>query len=114
MEQYLLPRSFEETRIRQKALTPESYRPRRTVLITGITGQDGLYLTSFLATHPDYEYLIHGIVRKNSASLPILLRLKALYPKTLVQVHFGDLTDAYFITKLITSLRPDEIYNLAA
>jgi hypothetical protein len=46
----------------------------RTALITGITGQDGLYLTAFLLFHmKEYDYTIYGIVRKNSAAMPFLL-----------------------------------------
>ena len=89
-------------------------------LITGITGQDGLYLTSYLLTNPElpFTYIIHGVVRKNSATLPVLEKIikesRNLSTTGEAHLHFGDVTDSHFLDKLIRDTQPDEIYNLAA
>lgn len=76
----------------------------RTALITGITGQDGLYLTAYLLFHMrEYDYTIHGIVRKNSASMPFLLQYIEYLEKLSIGssrkliLHVGDITDQVFI-----------------
>jgi GDP-D-mannose dehydratase len=80
-------------------------KPTRRVLITGITGQDGLYLTSYLLFEcRDYNYEIHGIVRKNSANLPWLYQMEEVLSKNKltsirsITLHTGDLTDALFMS----------------
>lgn len=88
-------------------------RPK-TALITGITGQDGAYLAALLL---DKNYLVHGIKRR--ASLFNTARVDHLYQDPHVRdrrfiLHYGDLTDAGNIIRIIQRVQPDEIYNLAA
>lgn len=83
-------------------------------LITGITGQDGSYLTEFLLQK---GYSVHGIVRR--ASSFNTGRINHLYHDphvsgTRMQLHYGDLTDATRLGELIERIQPDELYNLAA
>lgn len=87
---------------------------KKKALITGITGQDGAYLTEFLL-NKDYE--VHGIKRR--ASLFNTERIDHLYQdphqtKLNFILHYGDLTDATNLIRLIQDVQPDEIYNLAA
>ena len=87
---------------------------RKKALITGITGQDGAYLAEFLL---DKDYEVHGIKRRSS--LFNTQRVDHLYQdpheKDLRFVlHYGDLTDAGNLTRIIQEVQPDEIYNLAA
>jgi GDPmannose 4,6-dehydratase len=86
----------------------------KRALITGITGQDGSYLSEFLL-HKGYE--VHGIVRRSSSFNRS--RIDHLYqdphlPKTKFFLHYGDLADSEQISYLLYNIRPDEIYNLAA
>jgi|GEM_PF-10895 len=86
----------------------------KKALITGITGQDGSYLAEFLL---DKGYEVYGIQR--ASSTPNTKRINHLVnlPENIIkQVHllYGDLTDSANITKIIESVKPDEIYNLAA
>ena len=85
-------------------------------LITGITGQDGLYLTAYLMSHTDYAYVVHGIVRKNSATLGLLEQIvkEGIKRGGEAHLHYGDVTDSQFMDLLIREVRPDEVYNLAA
>jgi len=93
----------------------------RTALITGITGQDGLYLVAYLLFHMrQYDYTVYGIVRKNSATLPFLqqyqdylAKLQIGSSRKLILVT-GDITDQMFMFKTIDRSQPQEIYNLAA
>jgi len=78
-------------------------------LITGITGQDGSYLTEFLV---EKGYEVHGIVRR--ASISNTARIDHLLAKNAVTLHDGDLSDALSLTRIISLVQPDEIYNLAA
>jgi GDPmannose 4,6-dehydratase len=87
---------------------------RKKALITGITGQDGAYLAEFLLKK-DYE--IHGIKRR--ASLFNTDRIDHLYqdphePDRRMILHYGDLTDATNLIRIVQDVQPDEIYNLAA
>jgi len=87
---------------------------RKRALITGITGQDGAYLAEFLLKK-DYE--IHGIKRR--ASLFNTDRIDHLYqdphePDRRMILHYGDLTDATNLIRIVQDVQPDEIYNLAA
>jgi hypothetical protein len=77
MESFLLPKSLIDY-AEAKPIVMTAERPLRKALITGITGQDGLYLTAFLLLDNSlpYKYEVHGIVRKNSAALPLLERLR--------------------------------------
>src|SRR3990167_5090946 len=86
---------------------PEDKQPK-TALITGITGQDGAYLSNLLL-HKGYK--VHGLRRR--ASLPNTDRLHSQIDKGLI-LHYGDMTDAGNIIRLVNDIQPDEIYNLAA
>ncbi|MCW2846965.1 MAG: gmd [Marmoricola sp.] len=86
----------------------------RTALITGITGQDGSYLAEFLLAK---GYEVHGIKRRSS--LLNTQRIDHIYedphdndPR--LHLHYGDLTDASNLTRIIQDVAPDEIYNLGA
>ncbi len=86
----------------------------KKALITGITGQDGSYLTEILLKK---GYLVHGVIRR--ASTFNTARINHLYqdPHTKDKklfLHYGDLSDAGSIRKIIYKIKPDEIYNLAA
>ncbi|WP_160674384.1 GDP-mannose 4,6-dehydratase [Clostridium sp. C8-1-8] len=86
----------------------------KKALITGITGQDGSYLTELLLSK-DYE--VHGIVRRhstiNTSRIDHLFENEAIGNKRLF-LHHGDLTDSSNLNRLIEKIRPVEIYNLAA
>lgn len=86
----------------------------KRALITGITGQDGAYLTELLL---DKGYEVHGIKRR--ASLFNTDRIDHLYQDshkadTRLFLHYGDMTDSMNLTAIIQKVQPDEIYNLAA
>lgn len=86
----------------------------KTALITGVTGQDGAYLAEFLL---EKGYHVHGIKRR--ASLFNTDRVDHLYQDPHESnrdfvLHYGDTTDATNLLRVIQSVRPDEIYNLAA
>jgi len=87
--------------------------PRRA-LITGITGQDGAYLTELLLSK---GYEVHGIKRR--ASLFNTDRIDHLYqdphdPNIRLKLHYGDLTDSTNLIRIVQEVKPHEIYNLAA
>ena len=87
---------------------------KKNALITGITGQDGAYLAGYLISK---GYVVHGIKRRSS--LINTDRIDHLYqdphePDRNMVLHYGDLTDAMNVTRIIQEVRPDEIYNLAA
>jgi len=86
---------------------------KKKVLITGITGQDGSYLAEFLLKK---NYIVHGIKRKSSSFNT--QRIDHIYVdphyKTNFFLHYADLTDSNSIFKIISEIRPDEIYNLGA
>src|SRR6267378_2491924 len=86
----------------------------KKALITGITGQDGAYLAEFLL---EKGYEVHGIKRR--ASSFNTARIDHLYqdphdPDVRFRLHYGDLTDANSLTRVIQAVQPQEIYNLAA
>jgi GDPmannose 4,6-dehydratase len=86
----------------------------KTALITGITGQDGAYLAEFLLAK---GYLVHGIKRRASSFNTD--RIDHLYQdpheqNVRLRLHYGDLTDATNLIRIIQEVQPDEIYNLAA
>jgi len=86
----------------------------KKALITGITGQDGSYLAEFLL---EKGYEVHGIKRRSSSFNTN--RIDHLYqdphhPNIKLKLHYGDLTDAMNLTKIIEECKPDEIYNLGA
>ena len=81
----------------------------KKALITGITGQDGSFLSEFLL---EKGYEIHGIIRRSSS--PNTGRIDHLLKDKRIIVHDGDLTDSAVVVGLISSIQPDEVYNLAA
>ena len=81
----------------------------KKALITGITGQDGSYLAEFLL---EKGYEVHGIIRRSSVDYRE--RIAHLEGKDNFFLHNGDLTDSLSMVGLISKIRPDEIYNLAA
>lgn len=81
----------------------------KKALITGITGQDGSYLAEFLL---DKGYEVHGVIRR--ASVSNTCRINHLLEKNLITLHEGDLCDSSSLIRIISSVEPDEIYNLAA
>lgn len=81
----------------------------KTALITGITGQDGSYLSEFLL---EKGYQVHGIVRRSSVDRKE--RIEHLESDPHFHIHYGDMTDSISLVKIVTAVKPDEIYNLAA
>lgn len=81
----------------------------KTALITGITGQDGSYLSEFLLGK---GYDVHGIIRRSSVDYRE--RIAHLEGKPHFHLHYGDLSDSMGLIQVIGKVRPDEIYNLAA
>lgn len=87
---------------------------RKRALITGVTGQDGAYLSAFLL---ERGYEVHGIKRRASSFNTD--RVDHLYqdphePGRRFMLHYGDLTDATNLTRIVQQVQPDEIYNLGA
>ena len=76
-------------------------------LITGVTGQDGSYLAELLVSK---GYEVHGVVRR--ISQPNFSNLAAVLDR--ISLHTGDMTDGASISRIVSLVRPDEIYNLAA
>ena len=86
----------------------------KTALITGVTGQDGAYLSELLLSK---GYIVHGVKRR--ASLFNTQRVDHLYTDPHVgearfRLHYGDLTDSTNLIRIIQEVQPDEIYNLGA
>lgn len=86
----------------------------KVALITGVTGQDGSYLAEFLL---EKGYVVHGIKRR--ASLFNTQRVDHIYEDPHIEnarfkLHYGDLTDSSNLTRIISEVQPDEIYNLGA
>ncbi|WP_067515015.1 GDP-mannose 4,6-dehydratase [Endozoicomonas ascidiicola] len=87
---------------------------KKTALITGITGQDGSYLAEFLL---DKGYEVHGIKRRSSSFNTE--RVDHIYQDPHrenqdFKLHYGDLSDSSNLTRIISEVQPDEVYNLAA
>ena len=87
---------------------------KKIALITGVTGQDGAYLTEFLLKK---DYIVHGLKRRTS--LFNTDRIDHLYQDPHIDganflMHYGDMTDSTNLVRLIQEIQPDEIYNLAA
>nr|WP_294781788.1 GDP-mannose 4,6-dehydratase [uncultured Flavobacterium sp.] len=87
---------------------------KKTAFITGVTGQDGAYLSEFLL---EKGYIVHGLKRRSS--LFNTDRIDHLYQDPHAEnrnfiLHYGEMTDSTNITRLIQEIQPDEIYNLAA
>ena len=87
---------------------------QKTALITGVTGQDGAYLSEYLLRK---GYIVHGIKRRSSMFNTD--RIDHIYQDPHVEhrnfmLHYGDMTDSMNITRIVQEVQPDEIYNLAA
>ena len=91
---------------------------KKVALITGITGQDGSFLAEFFI---EKGYEVHGIIRRSSSFNTA--RIEHLYldewvrdmkKQRLVNLHYGDMTDSSSLIRIIQTVQPDEIYNLAA
>ena len=107
-----------------------SDEPRRA-LITGITGQDGSYLTELLLSK---GYIVHGIMRRSSSfnteridhlykvttflflvfSLFSVSSLQDFHEESRLRLHYGDLSDGTVLRRIVEQVRPHEVYNLAA
>src|ERR1700746_3189946 len=87
--------------------------PKTTALITGITGQDGSYLTELLLQK---GYAVHGIVRRTSnlqrSRIEHLRRDPKIYDKNLF-LHYGDLSDTTTLRRIFREVQPSEVYHLA-
>jgi GDPmannose 4,6-dehydratase len=86
----------------------------KVALVTGVTGQDGAYLSELLLSK---GYVVHGIKRRSSSFNSA--RIDHMYqdphdPGPHFQIHYGDMTDSTNLIRIIQSVQPDEIYNLAA
>jgi GDPmannose 4,6-dehydratase len=81
----------------------------KIALITGINGQDGSYLAEFLL---EKGYEVHGTLKRNSVAENQTSRLDKVYDK--VKLHYSDLTDLSSLVRVISEVKPIEIYNLAA
>ncbi len=86
----------------------------KKALITGITGQDGSYLTEYLL---ELGYTVHGVVRRasslNRERIESMIGNESIYGRTLF-LHYGDLTDSSALNRILEKVQPDEVYNLAA
>ncbi len=87
---------------------------KKVAFITGITGQDGSYLAELLNKK---GYDVHGLIRRsstiNTKRIDHLINTNNTLP-SVVKLHYGDLVDSCNLTNIISSIRPDEIYNLGA
>ena len=86
----------------------------KIALITGVTGQDGAYLSEFLLQK---DYIVHGIKRRSSSFNT--QRIDHLYNEPHQNnerffLHYADMSDSFSLVNLIKKIQPDEIYNLAA
>ena len=81
----------------------------KNALITGITGQDGSFLSEFLL---EKGYNVHGVIRRSSVDFRERIVFLERHPR--FHLHYGDLTDSMSLVKVIANVKPDEIYNLAA
>jgi GDPmannose 4,6-dehydratase len=92
-----------------------SAQSRKVAFITGITGQDGSYLAEFLLNK---GYAVHGIIRRastfNTSRIQHLYADPQSHREGKMLLHYGDMTDSSCLVKIINTVRPTEIYNLAA
>jgi len=84
---------------------------KKIALCTGANGQDGSYLVEYLL---NLGYEVHGIIRRNSVAENQQNRLELVRDNPNFHAHYGDLIDQTSIEKILTEVRPDEIYNLGA
>ena len=90
-------------------LSPDKTRKSHLDFITGVTGQDGSYLAEFLL---EKGYDVHGMIRRSSTDFRE--RIAHLEGKPNFHLHFGHMGDSMSLIQIISKVRPDEIYNLAA
>lgn len=83
----------------------------KTALITGVTGQDGAYLSKFLL---EQGYEVHGLLRRSASADVVGARLKWLGIEGRINLHDGNLSDLSGLIRVLQEIRPAEIYNLAA
>jgi len=81
----------------------------KKALITGINGQDGSYLSEYLLEN---SYEVHGIIRRHSVAENQDSRISGINSK--IHNYYGELTDVHSINRIMSEVKPDEIYNLAA
>eukprot|EP00299_Pterocystis_sp_00344_P014667 c7280_g1_i1.p1 GENE.c7280_g1_i1~~c7280_g1_i1.p1 ORF type:complete len:400 (-),score=87.92 c7280_g1_i1:112-1311(-) len=98
----------------QSSIPRSPKQPRKIAMITGVTGQDGSYLSEFLLAK---GYIVHGIKRRSSSFNQA--RIEHIYHDTHEHsstffTHYGDMTDTSNMMHLISCIQPTEIYNLAA
>ncbi|WWC89730.1 GDP-mannose 4,6-dehydratase [Kwoniella dendrophila CBS 6074] len=95
--------------------TQESWSKRKIAFVTGITGQDGSYLTELLLSK---GYTVHGLIRRsssfNTSRLQHLWRDQHTKSPNKLFLHYGDLTDSANLVSVIAKTQPSEVYNLAA
>ncbi|MBP1662962.1 MAG: gmd3 [Bacteroidetes bacterium] len=91
---------------------------KKVALITGITGQDGSYLAEFLI---EKGYEVHGILRRSSSFNTGRIEhlyfdewVRDMHKQRTINLHYGDMTDSSSLVRIIQTIQPDEIYNLAA
>jgi GDPmannose 4,6-dehydratase len=84
---------------------------RKKALITGVTGQDGAYLSKLLL---DKGYEVHGLLRRSASADVVDSRLKWVGVAGKIVLHDGNLTDLSGLIRVMNEVRPDEVYNLAA
>lgn len=118
---FVIPVQLQATKLRKPTMHIHGHADntekivRKKALITGVTGQDGAYLAEYLL---DKGYEVHGIKRR--ASLINTARIDHLYEDkhsdrgSRFILHYGDVSDAANMTRIIQETQPDEIYNLAA
>ena len=95
------------------SMNKEEWHARKIALISGISGQDGSYLTELLLSK---GYEVHGIIRRSSSFNTA--RLEHIYAdphtKPKMYLHYGDLTDSSNLVSIISRVQPSEVYNLGA
>ena len=91
---------------------------KKVALITGITGQDGYFLAEFLI---EKGYEVHGILRRSSSFNTGRIEhlyfdewVRDMHKQRTINLHYGDMTDSSSLVRIIQTVKPDEIYNLAA
>ena len=80
-------------------------------IVTGISGQDGYFLSQLLLSK---GYEVHGILRRNSSMNQGTIDLLPLDLRKDIIIHYGDITDENFLSKILKDEKPDELYHLAA
>ena len=101
--------SLIEEKLGETVEKPRHMKTKKTALITGVTGQDGSYLSEFLLGK---GYDVHGIIRRSSVDFRE--RIAHLEGKPNFHLHYADMGDSMSLVKVVDKVQPDEIYNLAA